>query len=75
MLMRSYRSLFVFKDSNLSLSIFIGLICSYGFLWVLMGFYKFLCVLINFNGSQCVLMGPYECLWVLISLKGPYSFL
>ena len=51
MLMRSYWSLFVFRDSNVSLWVFIGLIRPYGFYCVLMGFYKFLCVLIDSNGS------------------------
>ena len=40
----------------------------YGSLWVLIGPYRSLCVLMDFNGSLWVLIVPFVSLWILIDL-------
>ena len=67
--MHSYRSLFVFMDSNGSLQVFIGLICPYKSLFV-MDFNVSLWVLRGFYASLKTLMGPNEFLWVFFSPYG-----
>ena len=58
--MGAYRSLFVFKDSNWSLYVLIGL---YAFLWDFIG-------LIFSFASFGILMGPYGFLVFLIPPEG-----
>ena len=37
-------------------------------LWVFIGFYAFLCVLMSRNRILCIFMGPYGSLFVLMRL-------
>ena len=56
-------------DSNWISCVIIG---PYAFLWVLMGRFRSLCVLLHSNGSFWVSMGPYS---FLRNLMGPYRSL
>ena len=74
-----YVSLFVFMGFNGSLW---NLISVYAFVWVLMGSYRSLCILIDCNGLLVVLICYYTSLWVRIVpfasvwlLMGPYRSL
>ena len=65
--MRPYRSLCVLMDSNGCIWVLIGL---YASLWVLMGPNKFLCVLMDSNESFWVLISRYMFLRIVLGIYG-----
>ena len=47
----------------------------YRSLWVIIGSYECLCVLIDSNGSSWVFIVPFASIWILIGLYGSFQVL